>query len=173
VSQSDGGGGRRHGSPGAGLGANGGVAGEDFASSFRQLQDAVRRACALHGDWEASVVAGIRATIDFVVANPAKAEAVTVNARRGAAGKRGSEQEVIAYFAGLLDEVTPEEKRFPISSDEGIVESIATIVRGHLLAGTVEELPRAAPDLIYLALIPYAGLAGTRRWIDSFALIED
>jgi hypothetical protein len=133
----------------------------------------VRRACALHGDWEAKVVAGIRAAIDFAVENPAKAEAVTVNARRGAAGLRGSEQEVIGHFAGLLEEVTPDEKRFAISSNVGVVESIAAIFRGHLIAGTVDELPKAAPDLIYLALIPYAGLAGTQRWIDSFALIED
>jgi hypothetical protein len=118
-------------------------------------------------------VAGIRAAVEFAVTNPAKAEAVTVNARRGAAGARGSEQEVIAYFAGLLGEVTPSEKRFAISSDEGIVESIATVFRGHLLAGTTDQLAEAAPDLIYLALMPYAGLAGTRRWIDSFALIED
>jgi hypothetical protein len=171
ASRSNGDSGRRHGSSGAG--AHGGVAGEDFSSSFSQLQDAVRRACALHTEWEARVVAGIRAMIDFAIDNPAKVEAVTVNARRGAAGARGSEQEVIAYFAGLLGEVTPDERRFPISSDEGIVESIATIVRGHLLVGTVDQLPGAAPDLIYLALMPYAGLAGTRRWIDSFALIEE
>ena len=166
-------GGRHPRAAGPGAGEHGGVSREDFTASFSQLQDAVRRACALHEDWEARVVAGIRAAIDFAVDSPARAEAVTLHARRGAAGARGSEHEVIAYFAGLLGEVTPDQKRFEISSDEGIVESIATIFRGYLLAGIANELPDAAPDLIYLALMPYAGTAGTKRWIDSFALIED
>src|SRR5262245_41686937 len=89
VTRTNGTDGRRHGSSGIRPSVHT-AAGEDFASSFSQLQDAVRRACAMHGDWEARVVAGIRAAIDFAVESPARAEAVTLNARRGSDGLRGS-----------------------------------------------------------------------------------
>jgi hypothetical protein len=41
------------------------------------------------------------------------------------------------------------------------------VVRGHLLAGTEDQLPEVAPDLVYLALLPYLGLEGTKRWVES------
>jgi hypothetical protein len=74
---------------------------------------------------------------------------------------------VLAHFAGLLAEVTPAERPLPVSTDESIVESIAAVVRGHLLAGTEDQLPEVAPDLVYLALLPYLGLEGTKRWVKS------
>ena len=142
------------------------VAGEDFETSFERLQGVVGRACSGQEEWEARVVVGIRAALEFAAANPAAARAVTVQARsRESGGDR--QREVIAYFAALLGEVAPAEKRFQVSTDEGIVESILTIVRGHLLGGHTAQLPEAAPDLIYLALMPYLGLEKTKRWAES------
>jgi hypothetical protein len=141
--------------------------GEDFTASFLQLQDAVRDACTRHTDWEARVVAGIKATLEFAAAEPAKAEALTVKARRPTTRDRDPEREVIAYFSGLLSAIAPAERRFPISTDAAIVESIAAIIRGHLLGKTADRLPGIAPDLVYPALMPYLGLAGTRRWVGS------
>jgi hypothetical protein len=132
----------------------------------------VRDACIAETAWEARVVAGINAALAFVAAEPAKAEALTIKARRHGPGDRDHAREVIDYFAGLLGEVAPAEKRFPVSTDEGIVEAMATVVRGHLLGGTADQLPAVAPDLVYLALMPYLGLAGTRRWVESISPIE-
>jgi hypothetical protein len=146
--------------------------GEDFSASFLELQDQVRKTCRRQVKWEAKVVAGIHAALDFAASNPGKAIALTVHARRPAFGDRNPEQVVIAYFVGLLAEVAPAEKRLPISTDESIIESIATIVRGHLLAGTADQLPEVAPDAIYLALLPYLGLEGTRRWAESASPIK-
>jgi hypothetical protein len=144
--------------------------GEDFSASFAELQNVVQQACARRSEWEAKVVAGIRAIVDFAAANPAKARALTVEARRPKSGEPESAQEVVEYFADLLGEVAPAEKRFPISTDASVVEAIATIVRGHLLAGTADRLPDAAPDLVYLALMPYLGIAETRGWAMALSL---
>ena len=40
------------------------------------------------------------------------------------------------------------------------------MIRGHLLAGTADQLRSVAPDAIYLALLPYLGLEATRRWAE-------
>lgn len=144
--------------------------GEDFAACFAELKDLVGEACDRQGEWEAKVVAGIQATVEFAAGSPAKALALSVEARRPGLDERIPAQEVITYFAERLGELAPAAKRAPISTDESIVEAIALIVRGHLLAGTAEQLPEAAPDLVYLALMPYLGLAQTRGWTNALAL---
>jgi hypothetical protein len=146
------------------------ASGEDFESSFEELRATVSEACASQADWEAKIVAGVRATVDFAVADPAKARAVTVEARRSETGTEPLAREVIAYFVELLGEVAPAEKRIPVSSDQGVVESIALIFRGHLLAGTADQLPEAMPDIAYLALMPYLGHTETRAWARALSL---
>src|SRR6185312_2682249 len=113
------------------------VAGPDFESSFRALCDAVQIACAAELEWQARVAVGLRAVLEFAASEPGRARALTVQARGGAGHAR--EDELLAYLAGRLAKSLPEQKRVPVSSVTGIVDSIATIVRGHLLAGSSEE----------------------------------
>lgn len=165
TASADCGNGRQHGSPGFSAAARVRAAGEDFTASFVQLRRVIEATCGRHTAWEGKVVAGIRAMLEFAAADVAKAEALTLKARRpDPGGGRLSDQDVIAYFVGLLGEVAPGEMRHPISTDEAIVESIATVVRGHLIDGTASRLPDAAPDLIYLVLMPYLGHLEARRW---------
>jgi hypothetical protein len=144
----------------------------DFSPSFRALQDAVRKACAGQSEWQARVAAGIRASLDFAAAEPAAAHALTIDAQRQASTFGDRQREVIAYFAALLAEVAPTGARHPISSDESILESIALIIRGHLLSDKTDQLPLLAPDLVYLVLMPYTGIAAAKHWADPFALLE-
>jgi hypothetical protein len=134
--------------------------GEDFSASFRELREAVADACGSGGDWVEGIVAGISATLEFAAANPTKAEALTLKARRTAGRHQLDDREVLEFFTDLLEEAAPPDVRWSVSTDRGIVESIAAFVRGHLVAGTAEELPAAAADFSYLVLLPYLG-AGT------------
>ncbi len=141
----------------------------EFLPSFDRLRETVRKACAGHAHWEERVVAGVEAALGFAAADPAAAHALTIDARRQSVGNgRGDrEDEVIAFFAELLREGAPATRRFPVASDDGIIESIATVVRGHLLAGTSAELVSLTPDLVYLTLMPYTGSDGARQWADT------
>jgi hypothetical protein len=138
--------------------------GEDFAASFLSLKRRVRRSCAEQVEWEAKVVAAVRATVEFAATHPEKARALTIEGRRGSPDDRLPVEEVIEFFAAELGKIAPASRRAPISTDEAVVGAIVTIVRGHLLAGSSDRLDRAAPDLVYLALLPYLGVAETRGW---------
>jgi hypothetical protein len=144
--------------------------GPDFSASFLEIQELVRGVCRRESRWEAKVVAGIGATLEFAANEPDKARALTVSARRPAFGEQYPEQVVISYFAGELGAVAPRAKRVAISTDEAIVEAIALLIRGHLLHGSERQLPASAPDLVYLALLPYLGLEETLRWAGPAAL---
>ena len=110
--------------------------GESFATSFDQLQREVREACGREESWEARVVAGVRAALEFAAAHPGETRALTIEAAAvDAAVDR--QDDVIAYFTQLLGEASPAEKLFPIAADRAMVASIAMIVRSHLVSGSV------------------------------------
>jgi len=135
---------------------------ESFSVSFDQLQREVREACAREEAWEARVVAGVRAALEFAAAHPGEARALTIEAAAvDAAVDR--QDDVISYFTKLLGEAAPSRKLFPIAADRAMVASIAMIVRSHLVSGSVRQLPDLAPDLAYMILMPYAGPADARR----------
>ena len=76
----------------------------NFLPSFAALKDRVSKACGGEEAWEARVVAGVRAVLEFAATDPQAAHALTVDARRRATGEVDLEQEAISYFAGLLRE---------------------------------------------------------------------
>jgi hypothetical protein len=156
---------RRHGEDTSAARARRGSA--EFLASFAALQEKVRVACASHRRWEEQVVAGIHAALRFAAEEPQMAHALIVHGRREPSGGGDREHEVIAYFASRLASVAPAEHRRPVSNDEGVVEAIAALVRGHLQAGSAELLPAAAADFVYLALMPYLGLESARRWAEA------
>ena len=138
-----------------------------FLPSFAKLKDVVGTACDAEDRWEAKVVSGIHAVLDFAATDPQAAHALTVDARRRVVLEADLEEEVISYFAALLRDVAAVERPFAISTEEALVEAIATVVRGHLQLGTAEQLSERASDLIYLTLMPYLGISGARRWAST------
>jgi hypothetical protein len=140
----------------------------EFGPSFAALKEAVHRACAREIRWEARVVAAIGALIEFALEDPAAARALTVCAGALAPEDGDPEGEMLAYFAALLDDAAPGPMLFPISSADGIVETTAILIKGHLLAGRTEELLELGPELVYLTLVPYLGLGEAHQWADTF-----
>jgi hypothetical protein len=127
----------------------------------------MREGCEQHAEWEARVVAGVRAALEFAAAQPAAARAVFVRARGEGSGERDRQDEVIAYFTELLEGAAPSRKRFPIATDQAIVEAVATMIRAQLLGGTENRLRELTADVVYLALMPYTGLDAAKRWAES------
>ena len=144
----------------------------EFEPSFKALKEAVNGACGGESEWEARVVAGIGAVIEFAIEDLPAARALTVCAAALATEESDPEREVRAYFEELLEDVSPGPMLFPISSAEGIVETAAILFRGYLQAGRIERLPELGPELVYLALMPYLGFDGARQWAATFSLPE-
>lgn len=142
----------------------------EFQPSFSALKKAVRAACSKEAGWEARVVAGVGAVVAFTLSDVAAAGALTLHARARAGDGSDPEREVVAYFAQLLTDVVPAEMVHPISSPKGIVETTATVIRGHLLAGTPERLREAGADLAYMALVPYLGVDDAKHWAATFSV---
>jgi hypothetical protein len=139
----------------------------DFDASFDALREAVSSACSAEKRWEAAIAAGIGGALRFAAAEPAQAHALMVHGRRRGAGGRTAERRVIEHFAGVLHDARPADRHPPIATDLGVVEAIATVVRGHLQAGAAARLPQTAPDMVYLALVPCLGVESARAWAIS------
>src|SRR5262249_3630250 len=102
-------------------------------------------------------------------ADPTAMRRLTVWAGAMATRESDPEGEVLAYFGGRLGDVAPAETLIPISTTEGIVETIAILIRGYLQANTIEKLAELGPELVCLALMPYLGLEGARKWAATFS----
>jgi hypothetical protein len=143
------------------------AAAADFESAIARIESAVVDACDQALDWPDRIAAGIAAALDFMVADPAAARALTIDSRSagtGGTGQDGDYAEMIGRFAALLGADAPRSDRLPGSSDRSVVSVIAAIVSCHVRAGTVEQLGKGDPDLVFLALLPYLGYAEASRW---------
>jgi len=138
----------------------------DFQGSLEQLHSAVSGGWGSEGEWAARFAASIRAALAFAADNPAAARALTINSRSAGTNAYDS---LIAEFSARLCHITPEDLRPTASTDQAVVNSIASVVGEHLRAGRVERLDEVAPDLVYLALLPYVGFDEARRWAESAA----
>jgi hypothetical protein len=139
-----------------------------FDPSFAALKEAIGRSCSQEDKWEARIVAGIGAVIEFTLEDVEAARALTVCAGAQTAGDRDLEGEMLDYFAELFDDVAPDEMLFPISSPAGIVETTAVVIKGHLLAGRIERIEELGPELVFIALMPYVGFDSAKHWAAAY-----
>jgi hypothetical protein len=130
-----------------------------FERDFERLKGAVATACAEEVAWQAKVGAAISAVLEFAAAEPATARELTA---RGQYSSHRSD-EVVAHFTRLLSDVVP--ARGPaVSTNEAIVECVAVLIRGQVLAGRAAELPGLASELVAMVLLPYSGSPEAERW---------
>jgi hypothetical protein len=139
-----------------------------FETAISEMEVAVSAACDRRDEWPARIAAGINAVIEFAIANPGAARTLTIDSRAFGRQEGSAYPEMIARFASLLGADAPRSERTPASTDESVVWVIASIVGCHVRAGTMESLGVGAPDLIFLALLPYVGFAEACRWSTTF-----
>jgi hypothetical protein len=140
---------------------------EDFEHAAAGVETAVLLSCARHSEWPARVAAGVRAAVDFAVANPGAARALTVDSRAGEPGEEGAFVQMVGRFAAMLGAGAPRSARLPASSDTAVVRAIASIITHHVRAERLQSLGGGDPDLVFLALLPYVGFAEAIRWSRS------
>lgn len=135
----------------------------EFAAARGRLERAVAAACAGQRDWPAGVAAGVHAAVRLAAEDPAAALALT---DRAAARWKARDPEYVAaveHFASLLSAgAPPRNPRLPDAP--AVVARIFRQINLELESGRAAELTEVAPDLTFLALMPYLGFAEAREW---------
>lgn len=138
----------------------------DFSISFGKLQAAVDAACQRQDEWPAKLAAGIYASLDFAIGDPAAARTLIVDIRLGDEGERY--RQLIECFSEQLGQLATRDERLPVLN-EALVGSIAAIVADHVRSERLDRLPAIAPELVNFALLPYLGFDEAKRWTKATA----
>jgi hypothetical protein len=143
---------------------------ERFATCRERFERAIAGTCEEAGDWPGSVVRGVYAALELAVEDPA---AALVLSERSAARWRERDPDFAAMvdrFAAMLDrDAPPPNPRLPDA--HGVVLCIASQVSLRIEVGRGEELMEIAPDLAFLALLPFVGFAEARRRVGEVSAI--
>lgn len=129
------------------------------STAVAELEAAILAACSAEVEWPARIAAGIYAGVDFAIARPQVAAAVS----QGSDPVRDYES-MIGRFAGFIRVRAPIEKRLPGTPDEALVAGIVGMVGDHVRLGRTERLSELRADLVLLTLLPYLGFAEAQEW---------
>jgi hypothetical protein len=140
----------------------------EFPIALAGLETAVLDACAIEGEWPAQVAAAIYAGVDFAIANPTVARALTIDAAAEADCMPRYER-VIGRLAGFIQIKAPRDSRLPGSTDEALMAGIVGLVGDHIRIGRLDRLAELRPELVLLTLLPYLGFAEAQRWANQVA----
>lgn len=151
-----------------GEGASSWREGGEFPIALAGLETAVLSACAVEREWPAQIAAAIYAGVDFAIANPAVARALTIDAAAEAECMRRYER-VIGRLAGFIRIKAPVGTRLPGSTDEALVAGIVGLVGDHIRIGRLDRLAELRPELVLLTLLPYLGFSEAQRWANRVA----
>jgi hypothetical protein len=146
----------------------GGSEGREFTFALARLETAVLDACAVEGEWPAQVAAGVYAGVNFAIANPVVARALTIDAaiEKDCISRY---ERVVGRLVGFIQIKAPAGRRLPASTDEALVAGIVGLVGDHIRVGRLDRLAELRPELVLLTLLPYLGFAEAQRWSNQVA----
>jgi hypothetical protein len=138
-----------------------------FGRCRERLELVIGSACGTDAEWPARVGAAVRAALELAATDPEAGRTLTEGA-----GHRGVDDEEFAtlvdHLAGLLTRgAPPRNERLPDAPT--VVIRIARQINLELEARGGHKLAAIAPDLTFLALMPYLGFAEARRWAQPTA----
>jgi len=137
-----------------------------FESAFARLQVRVEEACACEAEWPRAVAAGVRATFEFVAAEPEDADALTNAALAHGPEGVARHRRLVGYAARLLvpgrDEMVDAEAP-PALLEQALAGGVAFLVAHRIAQGKEGELPGLASDVTEFVLAPYLGPEEARR----------
>jgi hypothetical protein len=137
-----------------------------FDSAFAALQVRIESACAKEAEWPAGVAAGIRATFEWVAAEPSAAQLLTNDALAGGSAGFARYERMVSYAAGLLApgrELASHGERLPEITERAMASGVAMLVAQRLSLAREAELPGLAGEAVQFVLTPYLGTAEARR----------
>jgi hypothetical protein len=135
-----------------------------FDDSFAALRRAVAMACAQPQPRPGRIAAATFAALEFVVAEPAAAQTLTVDSLANGPYGALRYRRAIDHFAELLREVAPRNQYLPDTTERALIGGTAMLIANHLLTNRLERLRGLGPELVEFILLPYFGRAEARRW---------
>jgi AcrR family transcriptional regulator len=111
-------------------------------------------------DWPRGTAAGLYTLIDYLASEPAHAHLSLVDtfaASPDAIEIRDRTLESFAAYLGRGYEFAPKSRKVPAITAEAVTGGIWQIFHDYIDTGRIEELPRLAPQIVYLALVPFLG----------------
>lgn len=140
----------------------------EFERCRARLEKAVADSCGPDAEWPDAVAAGIHAALEFAAGDPAAARVLTAGAIARERGEEPHFAAMVDHLAGLLSAgAPPPNPRLPDAL--GVITRIARQVNLEIEAGRAREMIQIAPDLTFLALLPYLGFSEARRWAQPTA----
>lgn len=140
-----------------------------FAEARARLELAVGAACESHEEWSARITAGVYAAIELAAADPDGALVLT---KQASARWRRREPDfasmVICFARRLAHGAPPANPRLP--DPHVVVVCLARQVNQRIEAGHAAQMMEIAPDLAFLALLPFVGFSGAQRWSQPSAV---
>jgi AcrR family transcriptional regulator len=132
-----------------------------YDAVVQQLFRAVSEAYLAESDWCDRVHAGLTALAEFVTDEPDFARMCFLEAPLALAAGRRRRADAMALFASFLE---PERGRptnlgVPHLAVEVIVGGLYEVIYSRLAAGHPEQLLDELPEIVYCALVPFAGHA--------------
>ncbi len=130
------------------------------------LADTVAAAFARGSSWAERIRNGLRALLELMADRPDGARVGLVEVQ--AAGPRALDRydSAIRRFVPLFEQgraESPYRDQLPPNISEAVLGGIAQVLYLRVLAGETAGLPDALDELLYFALVPYLGHAGTIR----------
>jgi hypothetical protein len=137
-----------------------------FEAAFARLQVGTLEACGDANGWPHKVAAGVRAGLEFAVADPVAAQLLTNEALARGADGIGRYERLIAYFAERLlpgRELGADGERLPGITERAMAAGVVMTAAQAVDQGRASELSALAPEAIQFVLTPYLGSAEARR----------
>jgi AcrR family transcriptional regulator len=131
-----------------------------FDAVLAQLLSTVRDASEREPPGLERLRAGLAAFLDFLAREPAFARMCIVEALAAGSDAVKRRNDAMAAFAGMIDEnarAMPTALDPPALTAETIVGGIYEVIYTRVVRGDIRELPLLLPDLVWSAVLPYAG----------------
>jgi hypothetical protein len=111
-------------------------------------------------DWPRAVAAGLRALIDYLSSEPAHAHLSLVDTFAASPDALEIRDSALHAFAAHLDPgygLAPKDIDVPAIAAEATAGGIWQVLHHYIENERIDELPDAAPQIIYMALTPFLG----------------
>ena len=111
-------------------------------------------------DWPRAVAAGLHALIDYVASEPAHAHLSLVDTFAASPDAIEIRDRALHSFSAYLSPgygLAPKGLQVPVIAAEAIAGGIWQILHDYIDNGRIAELPEIAPQVAYLALVPFLG----------------